>query len=131
MSLRFCRSLLVGPLAVVCLGCAPPPALRVTPDSGSRTGGLPVRISGAQTGEDGEPAVLTGHGPLTLYFGNRAAVGVVIEGDYLIRATTPKRGAAGPVDVSLRFEDGVAFTINDGFEYQEHSGLVLTPSIVQ
>lgn len=131
MSLRFCLSLLVGPLSVVCLGCASPSALRVSPDAGSRTGGLPVRISGADVGEDGEPAVLTGHGPLTLYFGNRAAVGVIIEGDYLLRAITPKREQPGAVDVLLRFEDGVAFTINDGFEYQKQSGLVLTPSIVE
>jgi len=127
-------SLLVGP------GCAAtPPQLHVAPArtgsqahaSGSRAGGEAVLISGAQRDADGELIPLTGHGPVALYFGNRSAVGVVIEGDYLIRAITPKRETAGPVDVRLAFDDGVVLTIEDGYEYKDVAGIVLSPSIVR
>jgi len=105
--------------------------LQVIPAEGSRAGGTHVRIEGASTDDEGNPISLTGHGPVALYFGNRSALGVVIEGDFLIRAITPKREEAGPVDVQLLFDDGVALKIEAGFTYSESPGVILQPDLAR
>lgn len=112
--------------------CSPTPdPLHVTPAEGSRAGGTAVRIEGATTDDDGNPIPLTGHGPVALYFGNRSALGVVIEGDHLIRAITPKREDAGAVDVQLLFDDGTHLTIEAGFSYAESPGVILQPDLAR
>ena len=118
--------------ALLGAACSPAPEpLHVTPAEGSRAGGTPVRIEGATPNDDGNPIPLTGHGPVALYFGNRSALGVVIAGDHLIRAITPKREEAGPVDVVLLFDDGTRLTIEAGFSYAESPGVILQPDLAR
>lgn len=107
-------------------GAEPAPWV-VVPAKGSRGGGQPVSIHGSPSDDEGEPVTLTGHGPVAVYFGSRAAFGVVIEGETLLRVTTPESDGAGPVPVQLRFDDGLFITIPDGYRYTETEGIVLTP----
>ena len=111
--------------------CAPSPGpARLTPAAGSRHGGDDVRIEGALgTDDDGNPIPMIGHGPVAIYFDNRAALGVVIAGEYLIQVVTPKREEPGRIDVQLMFDDGLHYTIEDAFSYEEGSGLVIRPDI--
>lgn len=126
---RLRSSLLVFGLV---LACGPDmPALHVSPHEGSRAGGLAVKIQGAGRTEQGEPVVLTEHGPVAIYFDTKAALGVVIEGDTMITAIVPQHQEPGTVDVRLMFDDGVDLTIVGGYTYDDSPGVVLRPSIVQ
>ena len=91
-----------------------------------------MSIEGALgTDDDDNPISMLGHGPVAIYFGNRAALGVVIAGEYLIQVVTPKREEPGRVDVQLMFDDGLHYVIEDAYEYEEGSGLVIRPDIAK
>jgi hypothetical protein len=60
---------------------------------------------------------------------DKAAKAVVVEGRWLITAVTPQTDALGRVDVTVVFQDGTTVTIEDGFEFEEQSGIVLQPEL--
>jgi hypothetical protein len=88
---------------------------RVEPARGRVVGGDTVRITGEGFAD---------HGPPIVYFGQRAAKAVVIEGDRLITAITPEADAPGAVDVTIRYPDGTIFERPATFSYED-GGLVL------
>lgn len=111
----------VGLLGLLVASCgAPDPTLRLSPASGKQGGGTEITLEGAD---------FTGHGALVVYFGTRAAKGVVIESPWMVRVTTPQSEEVGSVDVRLRFGDGVEQVLEGGYTYEEQPGLVLQPRI--
>ncbi|MGH1347286.1 MAG: IPT/TIG domain-containing protein [Nannocystales bacterium] len=116
MFVRAC--LAVGLLIAGC--AAPDPNLRVSPAKARQGGGQSILIEGDD---------FTGHGPLVVYFGSRAAKGVVIESPWAIRVVAPQSERTGSVDVLLRFGDGSEQSLESGFEYEEQPGIVLQPRI--
>lgn len=92
----------------------------LAPDRGGQAGGTSVRIEGDD---------FAGHGALVVYFGDRAAKGVVLESRWLVTVVTPQGDAVGSVDVQLRFSDGTTVELPDAFTYEEQPGIVLQPEI--
>jgi len=102
-------------------GCgAPDPELRVSPETVRQGGGQSILIEGDD---------FTGHGPLVVYFGTRAAKGVVIESPWAVRVIAPQSEQTGSVDVLLRFGDGTELSLASGFGYEAQPGIVLQPRI--
>ncbi len=99
---------------------APDPSLRMSPAKVRQGGGQSILIEGDD---------FTGHGPLVVYFGARAAKGVVIESPWAVRVIAPQSEQLGSVDVLLRFGDGTEQSLEAGFEYEEQPGIVLQPRI--
>jgi hypothetical protein len=60
----------------------------------------------------------------TVYFGQAKAKNVTIRSKESIAVTTPS-GASGPVDVTVRADDGNAFLIKQGFRYEDMGGSVV------
>ena len=112
--------LLAAGLALGVAGCASEHPLTVAPPRGGQVGGQAVRIEGEG---------FTEHGPVSVYFGVRAAKAVVIHSPWLITVLTPQRDEPGTVDVRLRFGDGTEQTLPQAFVYDEQSGIVLRPEI--
>lgn len=101
-------------------GCAAEHPLTLTPPRGGQVGGQAVRIEGEG---------LMGHGPVSVYFGVRAAKAVVIESPWLITALTPQHEEPGTVDVKLRFGDGTELDLPQAYTFDEQPGIVLRPEI--
>ncbi|MBV1857108.1 MAG: IPT/TIG domain-containing protein [Nannocystaceae bacterium] len=115
----FVRAYVVMGLLVA--GCgAPDSNLRMSPAAVRQGGGQSILIEGDD---------FTGHGPLVVYFGGRAAKGVVIESPWLVSVKAPQSERTGAVDVLLRFGDGTEQSLDSGFEYEEQPGIVLQPRI--
>ncbi len=120
------RSVLIGVLGALGIpalgtGCGQPGGgLRVTPHAAKQGGGEELRIEGSD---------FTGHGPLVVYLGDRAAKGVVIESPWLVRVVTPQSETLGPQAVRLRFGDGTEQVLEDGFTFEEQVGIVLQKRI--
>lgn len=115
----FVRACLAVGLLLVGCGAADP-TLRMSPSRVRQGGGQSILIEGDD---------FTGHGPLVVYFGSRAAKGVVIESPWAVRVIAPQSEQLGPVDVLLRFGDGTEQSLEAGFEYEEQPGIVLQPRI--
>jgi hypothetical protein len=109
----------VAAAAWLLAGCAEP-RLALTPARGGQAGGQAVRIEGDD---------MLGHGPLSVYFGVRAAKAVVIESPWLVTVLTPQSDEPGTVDVTLRFGDGTERQLPQAFTYDEQPGVVLRPEI--
>ncbi len=92
----------------------------LSPPQGTQAGGQAVRIEGDD---------FVGHGPVSVYFGVRAAKAVVVEGPRLITVLTPQRDEPGTVPVWLRFGDGRVRRLVDGYTFEEQTGIVLRPEI--
>ena len=60
----------------------------------------------------------------TVYFGTAKAKSVSIRSTDSLVVTTPA-GQAGPVDVTLRSDDGKAFRVKQGFRYEDMGGSVV------
>jgi IPT/TIG domain len=60
----------------------------------------------------------------TVYFGQAKAKAVTIRSTEALAVTTPS-GEAGPVDVTVRADDGNAFMIKQGFRYEDMGGSVV------
>jgi len=90
--------------------------LDVDPKIGHTQGNQPVRIIGKNFRQD------IGY---TIYFGSRQVGSVTILNPETILVTTPARNPVGPVDISVRTDDGNAFRIPDGFKFEEMAGSVV------
>ena len=60
----------------------------------------------------------------TVYFGTAKATAVSIRSSEALVVTTPA-GQKGPVDVTLRADDGNAFLMKQGFRYEDMAGSVV------
>lgn len=117
---RRCRLVFALGVALGAGSCAVEHPLSLTPHRGGQVGGQAVRIEGEG---------FTARGPVSVYFGVRAAKAVVIESPWLITVLTPQQDEAGTVDVQLRFGDGTEHTLPQAFSYDAQSGIVLRPEI--
>jgi len=90
--------------------------LSVDPRVGALQGEQPVRIGGKNFRSD------IGY---TVYFGNQKALQVTILDENTLLAVTPSRDSAGPVDITIRADDGPAFRIAGGYEYTDMGGNVV------
>ncbi len=88
----------------------------VSPTRGDIRDGVDVRITGSG---------FRTHGRVDVFFGTRAAKGVILESDSLIRARAPIPFAAGPVVVSLQFEDGTTTHAQPEFTYEMPQGMTI------
>src|SRR5512139_157713 len=88
----------------------------IDPAVGALQGEQPVRIGGKNFRSD------IGY---TVYFGNQRARSVTILDESTLLAVTPSREAAGAVDVTIRADDGPAFRIANGYQYQDMGGNVV------
>lgn len=88
----------------------------VQPRSGATAGEQPVKISGANFRTD------IGY---TVYFGNKKAGSVTILDPETLLVTTPQREEPGPVDVTIRADNGPAFKIAQAFRYEDMGGSVV------
>jgi len=106
--------------AALVAGCSAERPLSLAPVRGGQAGGQPVRIEGEG---------FLGRGPLSVYFGVRAAKAVVIESPSLVTVLTPQTEEPGIVDVTLRFGDGTEAVLPQAYTYDEQPGVVLQPRI--
>jgi hypothetical protein len=108
---------LIGSFAM--LGCDSEGPMAITdlnPKVGHLGGDQPIRILGNNFRQD------IGY---TVYFGTRKAGSVTILDPNTILVTTPSQTAAGPVDVTIRSDDGSAFRIPGGFRFEDMAGSVV------
>lgn len=113
------RSLLLAWVGLVA-ACSTEHPLELTPPRGGQVGGQAVRIEGEG---------FTEHGPVSVYFGERGAKGVVVHSPWLITVLSPQRDESGVVDVLLRFGDGTELSLPQAFTYDEQPGIMLRPEI--
>jgi IPT/TIG domain len=106
--------------AWLAIGCAAEHRLAVAPARGGQAGGQVVRIEGEG---------FLDHGPVSVYFGVRAAKAVVIESPWRITVLTPQTEEPGSVDVTLRFGDGTELQLPQAYTYDEQPGVVLRPEL--
>lgn len=88
----------------------------VDPDFGGLQGGKTVRIVGQSVRLDIGYAV---------YFGDQQSPQVSIQNSQALLAVTPRRASSGPVDVTIRADNGSVFVIKHGFEYINQAGNLL------
>lgn len=100
--------------------CSAEHPLTLSPPRGGQGGGHVVRIEGEG---------FTGHGPVSVYFGVKAAKAVVIESPWLVTVLTPQIEEPSTVDVRLRFGDGTELELPQAYTYEEEPGIVLRPEI--
>lgn len=106
-----------GLLLCAALGCGGSrDGVQISPTRGDIRDGVDVRISGQG---------FRAHGRVEVFFGTRAAKAVVLESDGLIRARAPIPFAAGPVVVSLQFEDGTTMNAAPEFVYEIPQGMTI------
>ena len=101
-------------------GCETERPLSLAPARGGQAGGQAIRIEGEG---------FLGRGPLSVYFGPRAAKAVVIESPWLVTVLTPQSEEPGTVDVTLRFGDGTEAVLPQAYTYDAQPGVVLRPQI--
>ncbi len=88
----------------------------IDPTSGALQGEQPVRVEGKNFRTD------IGY---TVYFGNQRANQVTILDDKTLLVVSPSADAAGPVDITIRADDGAAFRIAKAFKYEDMAGNVV------
>ncbi len=114
--------LFVGMMALLAglssLGCEGSKEMQVTgisPQAGHVAGDQTTEIHGQNFRTD------IGY---TVYFGQAKAKAVTIRSNEALTVTTPS-GPAGPVDVTIRADDGHAFVLKQGFRYEDMGGSVV------
>ncbi|MEM9073180.1 MAG: IPT/TIG domain-containing protein [Myxococcota bacterium] len=91
--------------------------LSIDPPNGATQGEQPVKIGGRNFRTD------IGY---TVFFGtNRSSQVTIIDPETLL-VVTPPQNEAGNVDITIRADNGDAFRIHDGFEYQQVGGGIIT-----
>ncbi len=88
----------------------------VDPDFGGLQGGKTVRILGRNLRLD------IGY---TVYFGSDTSHQVAILNDGTLEAVTPRKRSSGPVDVTVRADNGMVFKLENGFKYVNQAGALL------
>ncbi len=58
-----------------------------------------------------------------MFFGQKAAKGITVEGAYLITAVAPIPDGEGAVEVQIRFPDGELLAAPEQFVYEEVAGM--------
>jgi len=86
------------------------------PDFGGLQGGKTVRVVGQAIRLDIGYAV---------YFGQLRSPQVSIQSEKSLLAITPRQATPGPVDVTIRADNGSVFVIERGFEYINQGGSLL------
>jgi len=89
---------------------------QLDPDFGGLQGGKTVRVVGQNLRLDIGYAV---------YFGRQRSPQVSIQNEKALLAVTPRRFEPGPVDVTIRADNGSVFVVNNGFEYINQAGNLL------
>lgn len=89
---------------------------KLDPDFGGLQGGKSVRIMGDHIRLDIGYSVL---------FGKEISPQVAIASEKALVAVTPRATTPGPVDVTVRADDGSVFRIKQGFEYVNQGGNLL------
>jgi len=107
---------LVTLLLAGCGGGGEVEIVSVDPRVGALQGEQPVRIGGKNFRSD------IGY---TVYFGNQKALQVSILDENTLLAVSPSRDSAGPVDITIRADNGPAFRIANGYEYTDMGGNVV------
>jgi hypothetical protein len=90
--------------------------LSLEPRHGHLTGEQPVNIGGQNFRTD------IGY---TVYFGAQAASRVIVQSTENLVAVTPGASEPGPVDVTIRGDDGTAVRIREGYNYENMGGNVV------
>lgn len=108
-------SLLCALGLLACLGSKEMKVTGIDPQTGHIAGDQRVEIKGENFRTD------IGY---TVYFGTAKAKSVSIRSTDSLLVTTPS-GAAGPVDVTVRADDGHAFVMKQGFRYEDMAGSVV------
>ena len=85
----------------------------VDPPNGAFTGGEEVELKGN--------GFQPGRGGVTVKFGRKDAMAVVVESGDKIKVTTPSGDKNTTVDVSVVFDDGRSFLIKNGFHFVDTS----------
>ncbi|MET0287155.1 MAG: IPT/TIG domain-containing protein [Polyangiales bacterium] len=118
MGRRVAVGLLFSLAALSLAGCEASKEMKVkglNPAAGHIAGDQTVEIQGENFRTD------IGY---TVYFGAAKAKGVTIRSTEAIAVTTPS-GDPGPVDVTIRADDGNAFQVKQGFRYEDMGGSVI------
>lgn len=87
--------------------------LSVDPPNGAMQGEQPVKIGGRNFRTD------IGY---TVFFGTKRASRVTIQDSETLVVLTPQYQQEGAVDIMIRADNGEAFRIHDGYEYQNVGG---------
>ena len=87
--------------------------LSVDPPNGAMQGEQPVKIGGRNFRTD------IGY---TVFFGTKRASRVTIQDSETLVVLTPQYQEEGPVDIMIRADNGDAFRIHGGYEYQNVGG---------
>ncbi len=109
---------MIALLGLSSLGCDSSKEMKVTginPEAG--------HVAGDQTAEIHGKNFRTDIG-YTVYFGQAKAKSVTIRSDEALVVTTPP-GQAGPVDVTIRADNGNAFVLKQAFRYEDMGGSVV------
>jgi hypothetical protein len=107
-----------GLLVLGLIGCADDGQMAVVginPPAGHIGGEQTVEIAGKNFRTD------IGY---TVFFGNQKAKAVTIRSKEALTVTTPS-GSVGPVDVTIRADDGNAFLMKQAFKYEDMGGSVV------
>ncbi|MGB0678606.1 MAG: IPT/TIG domain-containing protein [Polyangiales bacterium] len=89
---------------------------RLDPVRGAMQGAQQVKVIGRNFQSD------LGY---TVYFGNKRADSVTIVDRNTLMVEAPSADKAGPVDVTVRADNGIAYRIRRGFTYADMSGSVV------
>lgn len=113
-------TLLTGMLATTAMGCGSaagePAILNVDPRAGATLGEQPVKILGQNFRTD------IGY---TVYFGTKRAGSVTILNPETLLAMTPQVDNPGPVDITIRADNGPAWRISKAFRYENMGGNIV------
>ena len=116
------QSVIIGAVLVL-VACEKPRAEmafhELDPDFGGLQGGKTVKVVGRNLRLDIGYAV---------YFGQLRSPQVSIQSEKALLAVTPRRTTPGPVDVTIRADNGSVFVIKQGFEYINQGGNLLDES---
>jgi hypothetical protein len=113
-------ALLTGVLATSAMGCGSSQGetvlLNVDPRAGATLGEQPVKLLGQNFRTD------IGY---TVYFGTKRAGSVTILNPETLLAMTPQVDDPGPVDITIRADNGPAWRITKAFRYENMGGSVV------
>ncbi len=114
------KLVLIAPLAAMLfgIGCEGSKEMKVTgisPAAGHIAGDQTVQINGENFRTD------IGY---TVHFGNAKAKSLTIRSKEALTVTSPS-GEPGPVDVTVRADDGTAFLLKQAFRYEDMGGSVV------
>lgn len=90
--------------------------LNVDPRAGATLGDQPIKILGQNFRSD------IGY---TVYFGSKRAENVTLVDPQTLLAVSPQVDDPGPVDITIRADNGPAWRISKAFRYEDMSGSVV------